>query len=129
MKNALRSIVLVEDDPDIREIAILALEALGGFDVSAAASGAEALEMVPRLMPDFVLLDYMMPGMDGGEVMTALRADPRVSHIPMAFMTAKVRAEDIERLMALGAVAVIAKPFDPGELSNELLRIWTTLDG
>ncbi len=128
MKRPLRSILLVEDDPDIRAIATLSLEALGGFGVTSAASGPEALAVVHALAPDLILLDYMMPGMDGGEVLATLRADPSLCDIPVAFMTAKVRPEDVIRLKSLGAVAVIAKPFDPGELSNELRRVWAALD-
>jgi CheY-like chemotaxis protein len=129
MNRPLRSILLVEDDHDIREIATLSLEALGGFEVVTAASGAEALAAAPALAPDLILLDYMMPGMDGGEVLAALHADPRLANVPVAFMTAKVRPEEVIRLKSLGAIAVIAKPFDPGELPNELSRIWATLDG
>lgn len=128
MTRPLRSILLAEDDPDIRAIATLSLEALGGFGVTSAASGPEALAVVSALAPDLILLDYMMPGMDGGEVLATLRADPRLRDIPVAFMTAKVRPEDVIRLKSLGAVAVIAKPFDPGELSNELRRVWAALD-
>ncbi|MES2494281.1 MAG: response regulator [Pseudomonadota bacterium] len=129
MSPQLRSILIVEDDPDIREIAALSLEALGGFSVATAESGAEALVKAPDLVPDLILLDYMMPGMDGGEVLAALRADPRLARIPIAFMTAKVRPDEVARLKALGAVAVIAKPFDPGELPNEIARIWNSLNG
>jgi len=128
MKRPLRSILLVEDDPDIRAIATLSLEALGGFGVTSAASGPEALAVVHALAPDLILLDYMMPGMDGGEVLATLRADPRLRDIPVAFMTAKVRPEDVIRLKSLGAVAVVAKPFDPGELPDELKRVWASLD-
>lgn len=120
----LRSILLVEDDPDIRDIAQMTLEALGGYDVAAAGSGPEALVLASGAAPDLVLMDYMMPGMDGGQVLARLREIPTLADTLVVFLTAKVRPEEVARLKALGAAEVIAKPFEPAELPAKLEAIW-----
>ena len=127
MSRALRSILLVEDDPDIQEIAVMALEMVGGYQVSVASLGAEALEKAPALKPDLIILDYMMPHMDGGQVLAALRNDQRVADIPVVFMTAKIRADEVARFRDMGAVDVLPKPFDPLELPARLEAIWTRI--
>lgn len=123
----LSRILLVEDDPDIQEIAALALESLGGFEVTVCGSGAEALEEAARRPPDLVLLDFMMPGMDGAEVLAELRRRPDLPNAPVVFMTAKAQAREIERFLALGAADVITKPFDPVELPERLNAIWNRI--
>ncbi|MGE0669152.1 MAG: response regulator [Sphingomonadales bacterium] len=120
----LQSILLVEDDPDIREIAQMTLEALGGYQVAVAASGLEALAIALNTAPDLVLMDYMMPGMDGGQVLAGLREMPTLAQTPVVFLTAKVRPEEVDRLKSMGAVDVIAKPFEPTELPVKLEAIW-----
>src|ERR1700710_1645950 len=108
----LRRILFVEDDPDIQVVATLALESLGGFSVLGCASGAEALARFADYTPDLVLLDVMMPGLDGPATLEALRRLPAGS-VPVVFMTARVQAHEILQYRAMGAVEVIAKPFDP----------------
>jgi CheY-like chemotaxis protein len=113
-------ILVVEDDPDIRELAIMALEHDGGFSVSGCENGSRAVEEARRLRPDLILLDWMLPGMDGGQTMAALRSDPETAAIPVAFMTAKVRTSELEQIAKLGATGVIAKPFDPMALPQQV---------
>ncbi len=113
-------ILHIDDEDDIREVARIALEALGGFSVAEARSGREGLALAAQLRPDLILLDVMMPEMDGPETLRALRADPATSAIPVVFMTAKAQRSDVERYRAMGVRGVIAKPFDPVTLSAEV---------
>jgi two-component system, OmpR family, response regulator len=129
MSRPLRSIILIEDDPDIQEVAKMSLEEVGGFDVTACGSGREALDTVPRVKPDLLIIDFMMPGMDGGETLAALRAQPDIAAIPAIFMTAKVRPEEVGRMRAMGAADVIPKPFDPIALPDQVNAIWTRIHG
>jgi two-component system OmpR family response regulator len=117
-------ILYVEDEPDIRAVAQMALEAVGGFTVIACASGQEALSAAPDARADLLLLDVMMPGMDGPSTLNALRAIPAIAHTPVIFMTAKVQAAEVALYKGLGALEVIPKPFDPMELSGQIERIW-----
>lgn len=122
--HTLSRVLHVDDEPDIREIARLALEEVGGFTVESCASGAQAIEKAPAFDPDVILLDVMMPGMSGPEVLEALRTRPETSGIPVIFMTAKVQASEIEALTELGAIGVIEKPFDPMTMSGQVAEIW-----
>lgn len=124
MPSPLKKILYVEDEPDIRAIAQMALQAVGGFEVIACASGNDALLAAPEAMADLLLLDVMMPGLDGPATLKALREIPATSHTPVIFMTAKVQATEVAVYKALGALEVIAKPFDPMELSDQIRKIW-----
>jgi len=126
MSPPLSRILYVEDQPDIRLVAKMALEAVGGFTVIACASGQEALNSAPTAMADLLLLDVMMPGMDGPSTLKALRELPATAHAPVIFMTAKVQAAEVAQYLGLGALQVIPKPFDPMELSEQIRRIWET---
>lgn len=108
----------VEDEPDIREIAELVLDR---FELTQCESGLAALALARDLELDVILLDVMMPGMDGMETLTELRKLPHLAHTPVIFMTARVQPAEVAQLLDLGAVAVIAKPFDPIELEDEVL--------
>ena len=121
---ALTRILYVEDDADIRSVAGFALEAVGGFVLAVCASGEEALAQAPGFAPQLLLLDVMMPGMDGPETLSALRALPGTEATPAVFMTAKVQPQEVARFRALGAIDVISKPFDPMTLSDEIRAIW-----
>jgi two-component system, OmpR family, response regulator len=120
----LERILLVEDDPDIRLIASTALEGLGGFAVATAGSGREALELAPGFAPDLILLDIMLPEMDGPTTLLALREIPALEATPVIFLTARVFSSDLEQYKLLGALAVIGKPFDPLTLAEEIERLW-----
>ncbi|MBU6951937.1 response regulator [Hahella sp. HN01] len=124
MAPPIRKIVYVEDEPDIQAIAQMALEAIGGFEVILCSSGREALEVIPQEMPDLVLMDVMMPELDGPSTLQALREVTECKHLPVAFMTAKVQKSEIDEFISLGAVGVIPKPFDPMKLSDEVKRLW-----
>src|SRR3954467_8662156 len=110
MTRALDKILYVEDDPDIQAIAVMVLDAISGFTVEPCSSGNEALKKAVAFNPDLILLDVMMPGMDGPETLQALRKLPELTHTPVVFMTAKVQPQEVEGYMALGAMGVIAKP-------------------
>ncbi|MHB1198619.1 MAG: response regulator [Polaromonas sp.] len=124
MPQPLCRILYVEDEPDIRMVARMALEAVGGFTVIACVSGQEALDAAPEARADLLLLDVMMPGMDGPGTLKALREIPATAHTPVIFMTAKVQTTEVALYKGLGALEVIPKPFDPMELSAQIQRIW-----
>lgn len=119
-------IVHVEDDPDIREIAQIALEVVGGLSVVQFGSGQEALAGAGAASPDLFLLDVMMPGMSGEETMRALRALPQFAATPVVFMTAKAQQSDLQKFIDAGALDVIVKPFDPMALAEQIRSIWTS---
>lgn len=122
----LQRILMVDDDSDIRTVAEISLTAVGGFTVEVCASGPEALEKAPAFGPDLILLDVMMPGMDGPTTLKGLREIPALAQTPVIFMTAKVQPQEVAQLVACGALDVLAKPFDPMALSDALRRIWAT---
>jgi CheY-like chemotaxis protein len=111
-------LLLVDDEPDIRAIAMMALERVGGHEVTGVGSAAEAVAAVGTQRPDAILLDVMMPDVDGPAALARLR--PLIGDTPVIFLTAK---QDAERLLALGAAGVIAKPFDPLALSSQVTAI------
>lgn len=120
----LQRVLHIEDDPSIRTLTRIALESLGGYDVLCCGSGREALEKAVQFSPDLVLMDVMMPDMDGIETMTRLRQHRTLSAVPVVFMTAKVQPAEIAQLHGLGACAVLSKPFDPLSLADRLRSIW-----
>lgn len=121
---SLQKILFVEDDPDIQMVAQLALEAVGGYTVQMCSSGKEALAVAEQFAPDLILLDVMMPGMDGPTTLMELRKKPSLTHTPVVFMTARVQRHEIEQYLAMGAADVISKPFDPMTLSAQVADIW-----
>ena len=118
-----KRILLVDDEDDIREVAQVSLELMGGWNVITAASSQEGWLKAQREKPDAVLLDVMMPDMDGPTLLQKLRMDPVTQKIPVIFLTAKVRASNYHRLTDAGAIAVLAKPFGPVELANQVAAI------
>jgi len=124
----LQRILYVEDEPDIQAVARIALETVGGFTVKICSSGEEALQAATGFAPDLILLDVMMPGMDGPTTLHALRKLPELETTPAVFMTAKVQPQEVEHFKSSGALDVIAKPFDPMELSAQIKSIWHMRD-
>lgn len=122
---SLDRILYVEDEPDIQVVAKIALEAVGGFEVLICSSGAEALAKVDGFAPDLILLDVMMPDMDGPTTLKHLRTHPATAAIPVIFLTAKAQASEISQFQAMGAQGIIAKPFDPMTLSAQVRKIWS----
>lgn len=122
--STLQRIFYVEDEPDIQAVAKLALEMVGGFTVKICSSGEEALREVVAFAPDMILLDVMMPGMDGPSTLKALRELPSLADVPVAFMTAKVQSAEVAHFKSLGAQEVIPKPFDPMTLASQVSAIW-----
>lgn len=122
--SALPRILYVEDEPDIQAVARMALEMVGGFEVKVCSSGEEALREAEHFAPDMILLDVMMPGMDGPSTLEALRRNPSLADTPVAFMTAKVQPAEVAHYKSLGARGVIAKPFDPMTLAGQVRELW-----
>ena len=125
--NSLQRILYVDDEPDIQAIVKTALESLGGFTVRTCDCGADAVIEVPVFKPDMILLDMMMPGLNGIETFDALKALPEMADTPVVFVTAKAQSDELNKYKALGAAGTIPKPFDPITLSDDLLQIWKTV--
>lgn len=117
-------ILLVEDDDSIRQIATMSLQMIGGHEVLAVGSGAEALAQAEAFGPQLLLLDVSMPGMDGLQTLEGLRKSAALASTPAVFLTARTQPKEVERLKSLGALEVIAKPFDPLDLC-ERIRAFT----
>lgn len=124
MSDSLNKILHVEDEVDIQDVTRMALEAVGGLTVRTCGDGEEALSAAPEFKPDLFLLDVMMPGMDGPETFQALQKLPGFEETPAIFMTAKVMEVEVARFRELGALGVIAKPFDPMTLSDQIRSLW-----
>lgn len=120
--NRLLHVLYVEDEPDIREVVQFALED-EGFALVSCSSGREALQKAPTLKPDLILLDVMMPDLDGTTTLNRLRESPHLAATPVIFMTAKVQPAEIARYKSIGALGVIVKPFDAMNLANEIRRM------
>ncbi len=120
----LMRILYVDDEADIRHVVSIALRDIGGLAVKVCETGREALDQGPEFRPDLVLLDVMMPEMDGPAMLEAMRNVPELADVPVVFMSARVQAHEVADYRRLGAVAVIVKPFDPMALAEDLREIW-----
>lgn len=120
---SINKVLLVEDDKHIRLIIKTSLVKLAQWQVAEAANGLEALEQVKGATPDLILLDIMMPGMDGPTTFAELRKIDQVKQVPVIFMTAKVQRQEVESYIALGARGVITKPVDPMKLPEQIMDI------
>lgn len=120
----LQSVLYVDDDPDICSVVQATLRLVPGFNVQTADSGERAIDLAYELRPDLVLMDVMMPGLDGPSTFRRMRESALLTKIPVIFMTAKVLPAEIAQLLQLGAIGVIVKPFDPLKLYGELLSLW-----
>lgn len=116
-------ILIIDDEDDIRDVAALSLESVAGWEVVTANSGAQGLARATECMPDAILLDVMMPGMDGPTTFKELRKNPLTAHIPVLLLTANVQANDQRRFADLGVEAVLFKPFDPLTLSTQIAGV------
>ncbi len=120
----LKRILLVEDDNALRAVLKLALQKVGGFVVKDCESGRRALEDAEPFAPDLVLLDVVMPDMDGPTTLTALRELSATREVPVVFLTAKTDDREVSELLRCGAQGVIAKPFDPMRISDQVQLTW-----
>ncbi|MDR5874053.1 response regulator [Halomonas sp. CUBES01] len=126
----LERVMYVEDDPDIREIASMSLGDVGGLTVKVCESGELALSETEAFAPQMILLDVMMPGMDGPRTLLELKRQGLIGEsVAVAFMTAKVHPEEVARYKEIGATDVIAKPFDPMTLADDVRAIWKAFHG
>jgi CheY-like chemotaxis protein len=123
-RRPLKRILLVEDDPDIQTVTSMALGSFGGYTVHVCGSAAEAIESATEFLPDLILLDVMMPGMDGMDTLRALREIPATASTPVIFLTARVQPADVARYKELDSLAVIRKPFEPTALVETIQDIW-----
>ena len=119
----IEKVLLVDDDPRIRKIAQISLQGVGKWNVRAVSSGFEALEAAASERPDVILLDVMMPEMDGPTTLARLRENAELASIPVIFFTAKVQKQEVDSYLALGAAGIISKPFDPMKLPSEIVEI------
>lgn len=124
---ALQHVLYVDDEPDIRLVASMALGLDTTLRVDTADSGEQALALLPALQPDLVILDVMMPGLDGPSTLARMREDPRLESIPVVFMTAKAMPDERERFLRMGAAGIIPKPFDPMRLAGQVTELWARL--
>jgi two-component system, OmpR family, response regulator len=120
----LQKICYVEDDDDIQRIARLALERIGKMQVEVVSDPTKAIEAMLAFQPDLVMLDWMMPVMDGPTVFKRMREQAGLQAIPVVFITAKASPRELEELRELGAAGVISKPFSPKDLPEQLRTIW-----
>jgi CheY-like chemotaxis protein len=123
----LRTVLYVDDEPDIRQIVQMSLGLAPQLTIHTAESGEEALRLASELRPDLIMLDVMMPGLDGPSTLQRLRSSPTLAHIPVVFMTAKAMPDEVARFHELGAAGVIPKPFDPMRLAQQVLTLWQSL--
>ena len=119
-----RRVLIIDDDPSIREVAKMSLELVAGWDVATAPSGADGIQAARDEPPDGILLDVMMPELDGPGTLARLRADDEVGTTPVIFLTAKVQAAERTRFAELDVAGLIAKPFDPMTLSAQIAELF-----
>jgi len=123
----LQRISYVEDDEDIQRIVRMSLERIGKMTVMIESDPLKAIEGIKAFKPDLVMLDWMMPGMDGPTLFRKMKQDPEAAKLPVVFITAKATQRDTDELMALGAAGMISKPFSPKDLPDQLRAIWAKL--
>ena len=119
-----RRILIVEDEDTIRQVAMLSLRKLAGHEVLAVESGAQALAQAEAFMPELIMLDVVMPDMDGPATLQALRERPALATVPAVFLTARTMPREVAHLRSLGAVDVIPKPFDPHGLCERVAQVF-----
>ena len=120
-------ICYVEDDEDIQRIVRMSLERVGKMTVDVVSDSMTAIGRMASFKPDLVMLDWMMPGMDGPTLFRKMKEDPEAAKLPVVFITARAAQRDMDELIALGAAGTISKPFSPKDLPDQLRAIWTKL--
>lgn len=122
----LQRILVADDEPDLLEIIRIALEIVGGYEVSICESGSELIERLPEFDPDLLVIDVLMPGMGGLEVLESVRQVAGYESVPVVFLTGVAQEDELEALRRSGAVEVITKPFDPMTLADRIDGVWKT---
>ncbi len=125
----IRKVLLAEDEEDIQKVAQISLQFRGGWEVELATNGEECLAKAAKNRPDLILLDCMMPKLDGYETCRRLKQDPALRSIPVIFLTAKAQETEVKKGLALGAVGYLIKPFNPMSLAAEIKQILQTGEG
>ena len=123
-ERTLKRIMYVDDEPDVRKVAKISLELVGKFELCLCGSGREAIAQAQQFKPDLILLDVMMPEMDGPTTLSALRKIEAIASTPVIFITAKAQQAEIRRYHELGAIDIITKPFQPMQLPDRLRKLW-----
>ena len=123
----LNRVCYVEDDEDIQRIVRLSLERIGKMTVSVVSDPTKAIDAMLAFKPDLVMLDWMMPTMDGPTLFKHMKARPETKALPVVFITAKAAQRDLDELTSLGAAGTISKPFSPKDLPDQLRSIWAKL--
>jgi len=126
-ERALSRICYVEDDEDIQRIVRMSLERIGKMTVEVVGDPTVAIEKMTAFRPDLVMLDWMMPVMDGPTLFRHMKTHPETSALPVVFITAKAAQRDLDELTAMGAAGTISKPFSPKDLPDQLRAIWAKL--
>ncbi len=121
---SLQRILIADDEPDILEISRIALETVGGFEVSVCSSGKTLLERLPEFRPDLVIVDVLMPDMTGPEVFEEIRRRPEYDEVPVIYLTGVIQEEELEDLRETGVADIILKPFDPMTLADRINGVW-----
>jgi two-component system OmpR family response regulator len=124
----IQSVLCVDDDPDICAVVHAALGCIAGLNVHTAGSGEQAIDLAYELRPDLILMDIMMPGLDGPSTFKRMREHALLANIPVIFLTAKDRPAEVAHFLQSGAIGVIAKPFDPLKLCDDLFALWDSAD-
>ena len=118
-----KKVLIIEDEPEIRTILAMSLQHTGGFAALTAKNGAEGIRLAERHVPDLILVDALMPSMDGYETCRQIRENPKLKNVPVVFLTAKNDPAGIEKAVAAGATACLGKPFDPMVLGSRIKSI------
>jgi CheY-like chemotaxis protein len=119
----MRRILIIDDEEDIREVAALSLEATAGWQILTASSGIHGIEIAEAEQPDAILMDVMMPGVDGPTTFRNMQQNPAIANIPVLLLTAKVQGVDQRRFAGLGVAAILFKPFDPLTLADQISEV------
>ena len=123
----LNRVCYVEDDEDIQRIVRMSLERIGKMTVEVVGDPTKAIDAMKIFKPDLVMLDWMMPAMDGPTLFRQMKTRPETSSLPVVFITAKAAQRDLDELTSLGAAGTISKPFSPKDLPDQLRSIWAKL--
>lgn len=125
----LKKILYAEDEPDLQTVVEMTINAMSNYEIKICDNGKKLLESVEAYNPDLILLDVMMPEMDGPTTFKNLQANEKTKNIPVVFMTAKAQVHEIETFKETGVLGIITKPFDPVNLCSDIEKIWAKNNG